>query len=314
MPDIHDLAERAHAAGAQILVDCAQLAPHRAIDIGPLDDPRHLDYVVVSAHKMYAPYGTGALIGRRDTFERGAPEYSGGGTIEFVSPDEVDWARTPDRDEAGSPNVVGAVAMAAAAEALSSIGMDAIARHEAKLTARALAQLTRIEGLCVYGDAEPCRAAGRLGVISFNIAGVPHALVAAILSAEYGIGVRNGCFCAHPFLVHLLGLTGSEVRAFRRGMTEGDHSALPGMVRVSFGGYNTLQEIDILADALRSIAREEHNGEYVLDRRNGEFAPVGWSPDLTEHFTIRHAGRTEGAASFDSDFSPIRSELCPNGG
>ena len=90
---IHRLAEKAHAAGAQMLVDCAQLAPHRKVDMGALDDPAHLDYVVLSAHKMYAPFGTGALVGRRDTFERGEPDHRGGGQVEFVTLDEVAWTR-----------------------------------------------------------------------------------------------------------------------------------------------------------------------------------------------------------------------------
>ena len=157
MPDVHRLAAKAHAAGAQIMVDCAQLAPHRAIDMGALDDPEHLDYVTLSAHKMYAPFGTGALIGRRDTFERGEPEHRGGGTIEFVSLDDVDLGRTaPDRDEAGTPNVVGAVALAAAMQALGAASAwTNVARHEAELTVYALERLARVDGLRIYGDADP---------------------------------------------------------------------------------------------------------------------------------------------------------------
>lgn len=287
MPDIHGIAARTHAAGAQILVDCAQLAPHRAIDMRPLDDPRHLDYVVLSAHKMYAPFGTGALVGRRDTFERGVPEYTGGGTVAFVSPDEIAWAATPDRDEAGSPNVIGAVALAAAVEALQGVGMDAIARHEAELTARAFERLSEIDGLRIYGDV----GLRRLGVITFNLEPFPHSLVAAILSAEYGIGVRNGCFCAHPYLVQLLGVADADVRLLRGRLKAGDRGAIPGMVRVSFGGYNTLEEVDMLADALWSIARGKHKGDYVLERSTGEYAPFGWSPDPSAHFTIGHVSR-----------------------
>ena len=99
MPDIHRLAELAHAAGAQILVDAAQLAPHRAIAMRPLADPQHLDYVALSAHKLYAPFGTGALIARRDTFEQGEPEYCGGGTIEPIDRKEMkSWPILPDDD------------------------------------------------------------------------------------------------------------------------------------------------------------------------------------------------------------------------
>ena len=127
---VHRLARKAHAVGARIVVDAAQLAAHRPIDVKPVDSPEHLDYVVLSAHKMYAPFGTGALIGWRDTFEHGAPEHSGGGTVDIVTPTEVSWAALPDREEAGSPNVVGAVAMAVAAKTLMDAGMESVAQDE----------------------------------------------------------------------------------------------------------------------------------------------------------------------------------------
>ena len=287
MPCIHGLAERTHAAGAQILVDCAQLAPHRAIEIGRLDDPRHLDYVALSAHKMYAPFGTGALIGRRDTFQQGTPEHCGGRTISFVSKDAVQWADAPERDEAGSPNVVGAVAMAAAAKALTAEGMTAIALHETRLTARALERLSQIEGIRVFGDIDPARAKHRLGVIAFTMRDIPHGLVSAILSAEFGIGVRDGCFCAHPYLSHLLDLDETEIAGLRDAMRNGDRSRMPGMVRVSFGAYNTLSEVDRVADALCVIARGGQRGTYVQDRATGTFAPMGWSPDPHACFSLR---------------------------
>ncbi len=274
MPDIHRLAARAHAAGAQILVDAAQLAPHRAIDMRPLDDPRHLDYVALSAHKLYAPFGTGALIGRRDTFERGEPEYRGGGTIEFVSTDAVSWASGPDRDEAGSPNVVGAVALAAAVQALQAIGLPAIAADEAALTAHALRRLAQVPGLRLYGDTRPETAAGRLGVIPFNLATHSHFLVASVLSAEHGIGVRNGCFCAHPYLMHLLGLTPAVAQAVRARMATGDRRGMPGMVRVSFGLHNTREDVDRLVDALQQIACGALRAHYQQDRASGACRPV----------------------------------------
>jgi selenocysteine lyase/cysteine desulfurase len=289
IPDVHRLAVKAHAAGAQILVDCAQLAPHRAIDIGTLDDPAHLDYVTLSAHKMYAPFGTGALIGRRDTFERGEPEQRGGGTIEFVSLDDVAWAHGPDRDEAGTPNVVGAVALAAAIRAMQRTGMEAIARHEADLTAYALERLAQIDGLQIYGDADPAHAAQRLGVITFNLASRSHAFVAAVLSSEFGIGVRNGCFCAHPYLVRLLDLAPDDVRRLRGKMAAGDRRAMPGMVRISFGSYNTFEDVDAVVDALRKIARGEYRGTYVQDRASGEFAALGFSPDVAGFFSLSGA-------------------------
>jgi selenocysteine lyase/cysteine desulfurase len=101
---IHRLAHKAHAVGARIVVDAAQLAPHRRVDMKPDDDPEHLDFVVLAGHKMYAPFGTGALIGPKEVFLQGGPEYSGGGTISIVTLDEVHWAGLPYREESGSPN------------------------------------------------------------------------------------------------------------------------------------------------------------------------------------------------------------------
>ena len=98
---IHRLARKAHSVGAKIVIDAAQLAPHRPLDVSPADDPEHLDFVALSAHKMYAPFGTGALVGPRDAFQYGEPEFRGGGTVEVVTLDSVDWADPPDREEAG---------------------------------------------------------------------------------------------------------------------------------------------------------------------------------------------------------------------
>ncbi len=286
LPPIHRLAEKAHAAGAQILVDCAQLAPHRPIAMGALDDPAHLDYVALSAHKMYAPFGAGALIGRRDTFEHGAPDYSGGGTIEIVTVDAVEWSAPPDRDEAGSPNVVGAVALAAAVKALQAIGMTAIADHESELTAYTLERLRAIDGVQIYGDPDPGSTRNRLGVIPFNVKGMSHFLAAAILGAEFGIGARNGCFCAHPYLLHLLGLSPQESNDVRQHILANDRRDMPGMVRVSFGMYNTAEEVDVLIDAVGRIARGKYYGRYQQAAASGEYRALDWNPDLSHYFRL----------------------------
>jgi selenocysteine lyase/cysteine desulfurase len=284
---IHHLAEKAHAAGAQILVDCAQLAPHRAIAMRPLDDPGHLDYVSISAHKMYAPFGTGALIGRRDTFERGDPDMVGGGTVEIVTLEDVVWAGPPERDEAGSPNTVGAVALAAAIEQLTAIGMQDVARHEAELTEYALQRLGDLPQVRLFGDRLPERAAGRLGVIPLELEGISHFKAAAILGHEFGIGVRSGCFCAHPYILHLLGLNPEEARAVRQRMLSGDKTDMPGLIRASFGLYNTIEDVDALADALEAIVRGEYQGHYVQERATGEYIPEGWVPQFDTYFNFK---------------------------
>lgn len=283
---IHRLAEKVHAAGAQIAVDCAQLAPHRAIDMRPLSDPGHLDYIALSAHKMYAPLGTGALIGRRDTFEQGEPEQRGGGTITVVMLDEVVWADAPERDEAGSPNTVGAIALAVAIRELQAIGMDAVAQHEAELTAYALRRLREVPGLKILGDADPDHAAERVGAIPFILPAVSHFLVAAVLGYEFGIGVRNGCFCAHPYIMHLLGLTPEQTHHVRTDVATGHKARMPGLIRASFGLYNTFEDVDALADALGHIARGEYQGTYIQDEAHGDYLPAGWDGDYDRYFKL----------------------------
>ena len=283
---IHRLAEKAHAAGALILVDCAQLAPHRRVNMLPLDHPAHLDFVAISAHKMYAPFGTGALVGRKDIFERGDPDMTGGGTVEIVTKDDVVWAGPPDRDEAGSPNVIGAIALAAAIRQLEAVGMEAVAEHEADLTAYALERLPSIPGSALLGDTHPGRATFRLGVIPFEMQGISHFKAAAILGYEFGIGVRNGCFCAHPYILHLLKLTPDETTATRSQMLAGDKSDMPGLIRVSFGLYNTKAEVDALVEALARIQAGDYRGDYRQTIATGEFTPRGWQPRFETYFSF----------------------------
>lgn len=264
---VHRLARKAHAVGARILVDAAQWAPHRPLDVGAAEDPEHLDYVVLSAHKMYAPFGTGALVGDPDVFLQGAPEYRGGGTVERVTLDEVEWAGLPDREEAGSPNVVGAVALAAAARALDRRALEGIAAHEAVLTAYALERLQSVPGLVVYGEADPRRTGDRVGVIPFNLEGIPHGLTAAVLGHEMGIGVRHGCFCAQAYVAHLLGVPDAS----RKNVPAGHP---PGMVRLSFGAYSAPADVDALVEALLRIRSSDFRGRYLRDER-GSYVPIG---------------------------------------
>lgn len=286
MPDIYKIAELVHAAGAQILVDGAQLAPHRKINIRRLADKGHIDYLSISAHKMYAPFGSGALIGRRDTFELGEPEICGGGTIKVVTQDKVVWADAPDRDEAGTPNVVGAVALAESLKFLDRLGMDKVAQHEAELTAYALTKLKAIPSIRIYGSQDPRQSSERLGVIPFNIEGVPHGLAAAILSTEWGIGVRSGCFCAHPYVIHLLKVAPPEIERFAYDMSRDDRRDIPGVIRISFGIYNSKDEIDVLAEALKAIAGGNYKGSYKQEKSSGDYYALGWEPHLESFFKV----------------------------
>jgi len=285
IPDIHWFAGKAHEAGAQILVDAAQLAAHRPIDMRSLSDPEHLDYVAISGHKMYAPFGTGALVGRRDTFARGEPEYRGGGTVNFVTSKLVDWALPPDSDETGSPNVAGAIAMARAARLLQVIRLDVIARHESELTAYALTRLRTVPGLQIFGESRPDHTLYRSGVIPFTLQDVPPHLVSAILGYEWGIGVRSGCFCAHPYVMSLLGIDARGQQRIRYNLLHHRRDAVPGMVRVSFGLYNARDEIDRLVEALMAIAGGEY-GNYAVDSSTGFYSPAACTDDFSRYFKI----------------------------
>jgi cysteine desulfurase / selenocysteine lyase len=256
------------------------------VEMRPLEDPSHLDYVAISAHKLYAPFGTGALVGRRDTFERGDPDYRGGGTVEIVTLDDVVWTEPPERDEAGSPNTVGAIALAAAIQQLSQVGMQNVASHEAELTRYALPLLKEIPEVRIFGDNDPERAEDRLGVIPLAIQGVSHFKVAAILGFEFGIGVRSGCFCAHPYILHLLGLAPEDARQVRQQILDNNRSEMPGLIRASFGLYNSFEDVDALVQALAAIARQEYKGIYTQDCATGEYHPEGWSPDFERYFSF----------------------------
>jgi len=281
---VHTYARWAHAAGAKIFVDAAQLAPHRPIDLKRHSDPEHLDFLAFSAHKMYAPFGLGVLVGERKTFEQGDPDLVGGGTVDIVSLEDAYWTDLPDKEEAGTPDIVGAVALGAAIRLIEELGWDSIIEHEAELTTRALEKLGAIPGVHLYGDSNPATSYDRLGVISFGIRELPHALVAAVMSYEWAIGTRNGCFCAHPYVKCLMHVSEKEARVMEAKILRRDRSVLPGTVRASFGIYNTIDDVDILCEAVGAIARGEYRKDYKLNAERGEYYRLDMSEDFKQHF------------------------------
>jgi selenocysteine lyase/cysteine desulfurase len=282
----HRLAEKTHGIGAKIAVDCAQLAPHRKVEMLPIDDPSHIDFLTISAHKLYAPFGTGALIGLTEIFEEGAPDQTGGGTVDIVTLDDVIWTIPPERDEAGSPNTIGAVAFAASIHQIEKIGMDAVAEHEAQLTAYTLEKIHQLEDILLYGDNQVEKAHERLGVIPFNFKDYSHFLGSAILGYEFGVGVRNGCFCAHPYVLHLLNITQEESHEVQHQIISGNRTNMPGFLRASFGLYNTTDEVDIFIDAVESIQSGKFEGQYKQDPASGDYIPEGWEPNFEKYFSL----------------------------
>ncbi|GAB3465020.1 aminotransferase class V-fold PLP-dependent enzyme [Kineococcus endophyticus] len=238
------LARAAHDAGARIAVDGAQLLPHRRVDVGR----DGIDYLALSGHKLYAPFGSGALVGRRDWLDAAEPYLAGGGATLDVRHDGVRWATGPDRHEAGSPNVVGAVALAQACTTLAALPPGALEEHEAALRARLVDGLTALAGVEVVRP----RPRDAVGVVTCTVPGRSVSEVAAYLSAEHGIGVRDGRFCAHRF-ADALGLA-------------------DGGLRVSTGVGTTSAEVDRLLAALRRFVTDGPELDYgVVD---GHWAPL----------------------------------------
>ena len=273
VPPIDDIIDAAHDRGIPVFVDAAQLAPHRPMPVAA-------DYVAWSGHKMYAPFGAGVLIGPREAFTTGDPFLAGGGAVDLVDLDEVAWTDPPDREEAGSPNVMGAVALHAAIEALTGIGWDAIRAHDDDMARRLHDGLVAIDGVRLLGvSAQP----GGLPVATFVVDGLHHALVAARLSAEHAIGVRHGCFCAHPYLLRLLGLSAAEVDAYHRDVRSGDRTRVPGAVRASAGLDATASDIDRFVEAVADIATGPPSRFiYEQDPHTGDFWPDTDDPSWSD--------------------------------
>ena len=283
---IHTYARWAHRAGAKILVDAAQLVPHRPVDMKSPDDPEHIDFLAFSAHKMYAPFGVGVLVADRVMFEEGDPDMVGGGTVDIVNLENAYWTDLPDKEEAGTPDIVGAVALSAAIELFEQIGWDSIISHEAELTRYALEKMSAIRDITLYGDQDPQHARDRLGVISFNVGALPHSLVSSVLSHEWAIGTRSGCFCAHPYVKCLLHVDERAAREMEEHILQRDRSTLPGTIRASFGLYNTEDEIDILCEALRAIASGHYRTGYRLNKQRGEYFHEDALDEFDQYFHL----------------------------
>ena len=277
MPPIGEIIEAAHLRGIPVMVDGAQLAPHRPL-------PATADFVVWSGHKMYAPFGAGVLVGPRNTFTEGDPFLAGGGAVDLVDLDEVVWTAPPEREEAGSPNVVGAIALHAAIDALGDVGWPEIIEHDRRMALALRGGLAAIPKVRVLG---PDLLTDTLPVAAFTVDGVPFALVAARLSAEFGIGVRHGCFCAHPYLIRLLGLSNDQVTQFQANVRHGDRQSLPGAVRASCGINTSDDDVQKLLDAVSLIASGSGAPcEYHQDPVSGDYFPdpaIGWLADVRRH-------------------------------
>ncbi len=248
---VAELAAAAHAHGARIVLDAAQLAPHHPVSVRELD----VDWVAFSGHKLYAPFGSGVLAGRADWLQEAEPYLAGGGASKKVARRvdggvDVEWHTTAARHEAGSPNVIGVYSIAAACKALTEAGFDSLVRREQTLvrTVReGLAEVPAVKVLSLFGDDAP-----RVGVISFVVEGWNSSHFAAALSAEYGIGVRDGLFCAHPLVRTLLGSDPEEVGECGAPEAEPGERSL-NAIRVSFGAGTPDEHVERFVGAVGEL-------------------------------------------------------------
>ena len=251
---VERFAALAHGHGARIAVDAAQLSAHRTIDLAAWD----ADYVAFSGHKTYAPYGAGVLAGRSDWLDAGHPYLLGGGATRSVTEDGTTWATGPARHEGGSPNVIGAIALAAACSTIAR-HREAIEEHESRLLDRlrtGLDEVAGVEVLSIFGD-----DSDRVGVVAFTVEGWDSSLVSQVLSVEHGIGVRDGKFCAHLLVDELLE------------DPWGERSATA--VRASIGLGSTLEGVERLVAA---VARLVEHGTDAAWTRTGS----GWTLEGTD--------------------------------
>ena len=265
---VRRIARMAHEVGAEILVDGAQWVPHDKVAMHGDRAEEDIDYLVLSGHKLYAPGSRGALVGSLRTLEgRRCVTDIGGGMVDYVTVEDFELKdQVTAREEAGTPNIPGSIAMGLVAEALSAIGMDTVAEAEEPLTHLLVRELEQVPGVEIYGSTDLSRVP-RAGVVAFNVEGLHHGLVAAYLNDAHNIAVRNGCFCAQPYVQALLGVDMRQREVCADDASAGDRRRIPGMVRASLGIYSTEEDVRTLVAAVAELARtrDEVSARYRAD-------------------------------------------------
>jgi selenocysteine lyase/cysteine desulfurase len=287
---VHEVAEMAHHYGALVVVDAAQMAAHVPIHVSGYSNPaRNLDVLVFSGHKIYAPGSPGVVVTRKELFAGIEPQEVGGGMVDQVYVNRYTISQDfPDREEAGTPNICGAIGLAAALYALGKVGMDYVAEEECKLIEYAIEKLSTVNDLIIYGETD-CSKCKRTGAISFNLKNMDHGLTAAALNDYFNISVRNECFCAHPYVREMV--TQSLTEEAER-LSDEELAQLAelhrGMVRASFGVYSTKKDVDALVAALKHIsANKDFYRQQYARLPNGDFQHKTFQFDHTKVFSVK---------------------------
>lgn len=273
-----DLTKLAHRYGALVIVDGAQSVAHQDTRFTTVNPDDSVDFFVFSGHKIYCPNAPGVMLAKRALIENMQGQDLGGGAVSDANYFDFTFAALPDREQAGTPNIIGTIALARVLEQLFSIGKSNIRQHSKSLINELNQKLREIENLTVYGD----DLAPKLGAITFNHSEIDHGLLAAILNDYYAIAVRSGCFCAHPYVSSLL----------KEQLWQLDLSDIPidqqdafinrkrGMVRASLSLYNTSQDISRLVSALLDInAKIDELAQHYTASPDGSYHHHSYLPE-----------------------------------
>lgn len=246
--DIHFIAKLVHKYDAKLIVDGAQLVPHRRVSISGNADDEQIDFLVFSSHKIYSPFGVGVIIGLKEDFTNTNPDYLGGGTVDLVLDNEVTYLPPPEKNEAGTQNFLGIMGFINSLRVINTIGYEYIEKQENILLAHTIDGFNSIPKVINYGDTKNIR--DRLGIATFNVENIYHHDVAEILAKKKGISVRHGWFCAHPYCRRLMEASEDQAKEF----LENPEKKMLGMVRVSFALYNSIDEVNIFLNVLEDIS------------------------------------------------------------
>ena len=286
---IHDIARLAHKHGALLMVDGAQSVAHLPTKMFYPDDPDAcIDALVFSGHKTYTPGSPGVVVARKDHLLAIEPEEVGGGMVERVLEDRYTVKETfPDREEAGTPNIPGAIALATTIEILDRIGMQTLMEEEDKVLEVAIRGMADIPEILIYGGSN-LEVCPRAASISFNVRGMDHGLVAALLNDYFNIAVRNQCFCAHPYVKEMMSVDlEAEFGEIDFINMSPEFMRKAGMVRASFGLYSTMEDAELLISALKEIIQngETFEKEYVVNAEN-DYVNTSYQVDNEAIFNI----------------------------
>jgi cysteine desulfurase len=267
-PPIHEMAVLAHRYGAKIFVDLCQLVQHQRVKMQPDNDPRHLDFVAFSGHKMYAPYGTGILVGPQDFFDANYPYQIGGNNFAYITKNlEIKRFYTEQAHDPGTPNTMGAIAIARAIQILEALGREQIADYERALVQYTFEKLQQISDVILHMSGNSIAH-----VIPFDLKGFDSDLVAEILAQEYGIGVGSGAFYTYEYIRKLKNISEQQDQIIAREVEQGITRNIPSILRASFAIYNTVEDCDRFIQAISEIVNygvKHYLSDYSQNEING---------------------------------------------